>query len=126
MAVRGTIVQSAAKRRAMAFVVFGISLVVTKLCLYDPIVAAERHEASVSFSLRNAMLAPFFFFVGLFLIAMSVLPPEKVARLHAAATNPDTKRMSPRAIAVAAALAVLCFVIAFLAQTHIHNCGYDV
>jgi hypothetical protein len=126
MAVRGTVLRSPLKRRALAFVVFGISLVVIKLCLYDPIAAAERHEPSVSFSLRNAMLAPFFFFTGVFLIAMSFLPADTVARLNAAATNPETKRMSPKALATAAVLAFLCFGIALWAQTHIHNCGYDV
>ena len=126
MAVRGAVVQSGAKRRAMAFVVFGISLAVTKLCLYDPIAAAHAHAPSVSFSLRNAMLAPFFFFVGVALILISFLPPEKAARLNAWGTNPETKRMNPKAMAVAAVLALLCFVVAFLAQTDIHSCGYDV
>ena len=112
--------------RALAFFVFGLSLVISKVGLYDPIAAAERHEPSVSFSLRNAMLAPFLFVIGAYLIAMSFLPRETVVRISLATIDPQTKRMRPKAVAVAAVLAILCFVVAFWAQTHVHNAGYDV
>ncbi|MFO0737414.1 MAG: hypothetical protein U0270_16100 [Labilithrix sp.] len=43
MTVRGA-VQSRVEPRAVAFLLLGLSLVTGKYSLYDPIVAARRHE----------------------------------------------------------------------------------
>lgn len=110
----------------MAFLLIAISLVLLKFAIYDPVTAAQRHEATIAFSLHNAVFGVFAFLLGTMLVIVSFLSPDAVATLNRWGTNPETKRINPKAIAFAAVLTIVSFAVAFWVQTTIHNYGYDV
>ncbi len=129
MAVQGTTTQRPWVAPVASLALVGLGIFLLKVCVYDVLEAAKRHEATVSLSFKGVLVAPVFIAVGVVASVVSFSGAgvrQGTSGWSARFTNPHTRRLSPLGWGIAFALLGAGGLLYVWLQSQLRALGYDV
>ena len=123
MAFQQTTSRSPRAALAASLALVGIGVFLLKLCVFDVLEAAKRHE-TVSLHMKGVLVSPIFIILGLVAAATSFSKGKSDA-WAARFTNPETKRLNPLGWVLVAGLLAVGGGLYFWLDSQLTALGYD-
>jgi len=124
MAVQGTTTQRPWVAPVASLALVGIGIFLLKMCVFDVLAAAQRHE-TVHLSMKGVLLAPPVLVLGLVATVASFRKGKGTAWSERF-SNPQTKRLSPAGWALVLVLIGVGGGVYFWLTSQLAALGYDV
>jgi hypothetical protein len=109
-----------------SLVLVGVGVFLLKLCVFDVLAAAKRHEA-ISLNLKGVLIAPPVLVLGLIALAASFSKSGSTALSERFRfSNPQTKRLTPVGWGIVLALLAVGGGVYFWLTSQLTALGYEV
>jgi hypothetical protein len=124
MAVQGTTTHKPWVGKAASIVLVGLGIFLLKLCVFDVLAAAKRHE-TISLSMKGVLLAPPVLVLGLVATVASFTKGGSTS-LGERFSDPHTRRLRPLGWAIVLLLLAVGGGVYFWLTSQLTALGYDV
>ncbi|CAN5739078.1 hypothetical protein BH11MYX4_BH11MYX4_54610 [soil metagenome] len=126
MAAQGTIVRRPWVATAASVALVATGLFLTKVSILDVLDAAERHDPSISFSVRAIVVSPIFVILGIVATIASFSKPDPEGRAASRLVDQRTRKLSPIGWAVVVGVLAIGGGIFLYVRSRLASYGYDL